>query len=175
MLIELLRDGAQAVPDQPLVVTPDRSVSYASCLARSEDLARGLWERSWNRFACQVSDRADLLALLCASTAVGAEACVYPQCAEAVRIDELADRFDHKIVVTDRELALDAAEAVPIDAITAAGPLSPLPPLPDRMPTLILTTGTTGVPKGVRHDWVRLARASRRDERPGVRWLPCTT
>jgi acyl-coenzyme A synthetase/AMP-(fatty) acid ligase len=168
VLIQLLRDGAQAVPDQPVVVTPDRSVSYSACLARSEELARGLWERSWSRFACQVGDRAELLALLCASTAVGAEACVYPECAETVRIDELAMRFDHRIVVTDRELALDAAEAVSIDAITGDGPL---PPVPACMPTMILTTGTTGVPKGVRHDLVRLARARRRVEHPGVRWL----
>ena len=47
-----------------------------------------------------------------------------------------------------------------------------LPPAPERRPVLVLTTGTTGDPKGARHDWSRLVGAVRRpDERPGRRWL----
>jgi acyl-coenzyme A synthetase/AMP-(fatty) acid ligase len=37
---------------------------------------------------------------------------------------------------------------------------------------LILTTGTTGRPKGVRHDWARLVNSVRHpDDRSGARWL----
>src|SRR5262245_10108644 len=77
-LVTLLQDGAVRAPDQPLVLTPDRSVSYAECLARSEALARGLRARAIERFACIVADPAVVLALLCASTAVSSEACLYP-------------------------------------------------------------------------------------------------
>ena len=74
MLIEVLRAGAGAVPDQPLVVSPEQSVTYSASLRRSEALARGLHDRSLERFACVVDNVADLTALLCGSSAVGSGA-----------------------------------------------------------------------------------------------------
>ena len=49
------------------------------------------------------------------------------------------------------------------------GPL----PEPDERPLMILTTGTSGTPKGVRHDWSRLLRAvsAPPDKEHGGRWL----
>jgi acyl-coenzyme A synthetase/AMP-(fatty) acid ligase len=169
VLIQLLRAGAQLVPEQPVVLTPERTVSYASCATRSEDLGQGLLAHSVDRFACVVADVADLLALLCASTAVAAEACVYPANADDSRVAELAAMFDHRVVVSDRDMVLDNAAPVRLSALPTDGEL---PPVPARAPTLILTTGTTGAPKGVRHDWGRLAAAvPQRDARPGERWL----
>ncbi len=41
-----------------------------------------------------------------------------------------------------------------------------------KCPVMILTTGTTGEPKGARHDWRMLLRAVRHpDAMPGTRWL----
>jgi acyl-coenzyme A synthetase/AMP-(fatty) acid ligase len=144
-------------------------VSYSACLARSEALARGLHARSWDRFACVTNDAAALLSLLAASSAVGAEACVYPASADDAQIDQLTVAFDHQVVVSDRPLELAKPEVHALETLPADGEL---PPPPERAPTLILTTGTTGAPKGVRHDWARLAAARpRRDDRPGTRWL----
>ena len=43
---------------------------------------------------------------------------------------------------------------------------------PASRPVLILTTGTTGAPRGVRHDWDRLlARAADATPAPDQRWL----
>jgi acyl-CoA synthetase (AMP-forming)/AMP-acid ligase II len=168
MLIELLRRAADEVPGQPVVLTHQGSLSYADCLSRAEALARGLEARSIERFACLVDDVGKLIALLCAASATGVESCVYPDRLTDDDLHEFAEPFGHEVVVTDRQLA--GTEAVPIEQFADGG--GELPPPPDRAPVLILTTGTTGRPKGVRHDWARLVDSVRHpDEAPGARWL----
>ena len=169
-LITLLRDGAAAAPDAPLVVTPDHELTYADRLARAESFARGLLERSIDRFACVVTDASDVIPLLCASSAVGSEACVFPAASEPALIDEYLTMFKQPVVVSDRELPLEHAEVLAVDDLAVEH--GDLPPTSDRAPTLILTTGTTGHPRGVRHDWSRLvASTGHRDPEPGARWL----
>src|SRR3954471_19662967 len=171
MLIEVLRQAAAKVPDQSIVVSRDRSLSYAECLDRAETLARGLSARSIDRIACLVDDVGELIALLCASSATGTEACVYPDRLDDAGASEFAALFGHDVLATDRRLASSSQPAVVAldDLATEEG--EP-PALPDRAPVLVLTTGTTGAPKGVRHDWARLVGAVRRsDEQPGARWL----
>jgi acyl-CoA synthetase (AMP-forming)/AMP-acid ligase II len=169
MLIELLRSGAAEVPDQPLIVAADRTLSYAEVLNVSENLARGLDRRSIARFAC-LGDATDMLPLVCASTATGAEACVYPSALDSSAVEQYSGLFGHRNVVTALPLLLDSVRMVRVDelAITEGELASP----PERTPALILTTGTTGRPKAVRHDWGRLVAAAKHVEpRPGARWL----
>jgi len=169
-LITLLREGAARAPDQPLVLTPDRSVSYAECLERSEAMARGLRARAIERFACVVAHPVEVLALLCASTAVSSEACLYPADIDEALIDDYLDTFEQKTLITDRPLRVSSAEAISVEELPASN--GPLPPPQAPFPTLILTTGTTGRHRGVRHDWARLVNSVRRsDAAPGSRWL----
>ena len=170
MLIELLRTGAAESPDQPVVQWPGRSVSYSECLTRAEELARGLHNRSIRRFASVVEDVGDLLALLCASSATGSEACVYPERLDEQRIEELTMTFQHPTVITNRQLNLTASHVVKLDVLRVAEGALPTGPL--EFPALVLTTGTTGEQKGTRQDWARLVSSVRHpDERPGARWL----
>lgn len=166
MLIDLLRTAAAEIPDQPLIRTGDATLTYADVLHASEALARGLHHRSIERFAC-LGEAVDVLTLLCASTATGAEACVYPNAADDATIEEYAELFGHDVVVTTRSTS--RATVAPEEI---AAPDRDLPPRPERTPVLILTTGTTGTPKAVRHDWARLVNAAKSiDPRPGTRWL----
>jgi acyl-coenzyme A synthetase/AMP-(fatty) acid ligase len=159
-LFELLSGAAAEVPRQSVVLTPETALSYADCLARAERVATGLSARSIDRFAARVDDVADLVALLCASSLCGSEACVYPAALRAAEVDELAAQFEHHAVITDDVVEELAAVDAPPAAPAAAEPV------------LILTTGTTGSLKGVRHDWRRMVAAVRhRDARPGARWL----
>ena len=168
MLIELVRTGTTAA-DQPLVVTAARDATYADVLARSTALARGLHARAIERFAC-VGHAVDVLPLLVASTAVGAEACVYPSDVDEAAVREYANRFDHSTLITTTTLGGDGLEVLSPDVL--AQDVGELPESPQRAPVLILTTGTTGEPRGVRHDWNRLAAAVKHpDDRPGARWL----
>lgn len=170
MLIELLRTGSAARPDRPALVSADRQITYAEALARSEALARGLHREGIDRFGCQLRDAADVLTLLCGSSAVGSEGCVYPPHLDRAAVGELAAAFDHHVVVTDHEGDLDTTRALPIHGLRSD--IGDLPLAPVRAPTMILTTGTTGRPKGARHDWARLVGSiGRRQGGSDERWL----
>lgn len=171
MLIELVRRAAQRAPEQPAFVRPDGVASYGECLARSEAVARGLDRLGIERFGCALDDSADVLAAIAGSSAVGSEACLYPPDLDATELTEVASRFGHDVVITDRGQSLEGVQNVTLRALEHDS--SGLPPArSDRAPILILTTGTTGEQKGARHDWSRLVHAVRdRDEQPGTRWL----
>ncbi|MGE4428266.1 MAG: class I adenylate-forming enzyme family protein [Solirubrobacteraceae bacterium] len=190
MPIAILRAAAREHPDRTAIATADGSVTYAALVARAEALGRGLLARGIDRFGIAVDDRIDAIALLAAAAAVGREACVYPGDLDAAGIAEHAARFAHRTVVTD---ASDRSAPRPGDETVAAASVGqgvepglpslltvddldagagPATPPPGTAPLLVLTTGTTGVPKGVEHEWGRLAAAVRR--RPaddGHRWM----
>ena len=172
MLISLLREAAGSSADVAMVLSANGAATYASCLDRSNRMAAGLTQRGIERFACVVDDVADLIAVLCASSAVGAEACVYSATLDGPAITALAERFDHQVMITDRP-AIEGMAIVTIEELAdATNDAAALPDPPERAPALILTTGTTGKPKGARHDWARLAAGVRRDDRQrGARWL----
>jgi len=65
---------------------------------------------------------------------------------------------------------IEGAEVVSVDDM--ARPDGPVPAPAAASPVMILTTGTAGYQRGVRHDWRRLVGAMRHaDPVPGARWL----
>ncbi len=161
---------AADAPDRPLVISPKGTFTYGEVLTRSEALARGLQERGVERFGIAADDAADVIMLLVASAMVGAEACTYPRFADEGQINAHAERFGHAVVVTTRDVSLQQAEVVAIDGLAIEQGEAPAEP--ESNPVMILTTGTTGDPKGARHDWARLADAMRPRDEPGkTRWL----
>src|SRR5688500_17294415 len=112
MLINLLRDGAAESPDQVLVAASDRRLTYAEGLARAEGFARGLRERSIDRFGCVVSHAGDMIPLFCASSAIAGEACAYSTALDDAAVDDLAERFGHDVVISDRPMTLRRARVV---------------------------------------------------------------
>lgn len=169
-LIGLLRRAAAVAPDQPAIISADRSLSYAACVERADGLARGLRDRGVERFGCALEDPADVLLVLAASSAVGSEACLYTRGIDADGVDALAATFAHGAVVVDPGMALAGTRALTPDEL--AVPEGEPPAEPARAPVLVLTTGTTGHQRAVRHDWARLVKAvGHADAEPGARWL----
>ncbi|TNM44134.1 acyl--CoA ligase [Nocardioides albidus] len=173
-MIELLRRAAEEGPDRAAVVIHEQVVSYGELLARAEGYAAELTSRGLRRFATFDGDAARVIALLAAASACGVELCQFPP-AEPESVAELAARFDHTVVLS-ADPDLDAGDAEVLDHTVwptvpgAAGAQSS--PAADARPHLILTTGTTGAPRGVRHDWSRLVRGVHRvRETPHERWL----
>lgn len=170
MLIELLRQAATRAPERPLLVTPTAQVTYDEALTRVRSIAQGLWSRSISRFGLDMTNEENILITLIASTAVGTEACVYPQVPDDAGLQRFASTFGHSVVLTDRRRGPLPLTTYALDDIATAD--GDLPPAPSSAPVLILTTGTTGAPKGARHDWSRLAAASHgRDRESPGRWL----
>ena len=162
-MIELLRRADAA---SPAVVTSDGATTYGELVARAEAVAAALHERGVRRFAIINADAATVAALLAGASLAGAEACQYPPDDE---LSEIAARFDHSLAVTRLRPLPDRLHGVDPDELRGAqAPADP----PARRPLLVLTTGTTGTPRGVLHDWNRLLRGTRRiAPAPGERWL----
>jgi acyl-CoA synthetase (AMP-forming)/AMP-acid ligase II len=171
VLIDLLAAGARARSAEPIVVSTRGTVTYAECLARAERFAAGFEALGITRCAVLVGDPADLVAVLCGASAVGVEPCVYPTALDEPAVVELAADFDHDTVVVDGGRAVGPLRTVHVDTLAEAG-TAPLGVRPAVAPVLILTTGTTGRPKGARHDWNRLVPAAQsRAGAPEARWL----
>lgn len=170
MLIDLLRDAAAEAPDRPVVVTTERSLTYSDCLMRAEALARGLLARSMSRAAVAVQEVGELLSVLCAASAIGVEVCVYRDASDAAAVEEQACLLGHTVVLTDWELELSSDfEVIPLADLAVGGALHKSV---EQAPVLVLTTGTTGSPKAVRHDWARLGSTlGRLDVGGPTRWL----
>lgn len=172
MLIDLVRAGAEEAPDRALILAPDGELTYGGALARAEALAAGLRDAGISRFGVAAAGTPDVVVALIAATAVGAEACVYPRDLDAAGWSAFADRLAHEVVLTDEPVALETGRAVPLAELETATPSAAGMQAADSSPVMILTTGTTGTPKGARHDWRRLADAVRHpDDQGGTRWL----
>ncbi len=167
-MIELLRGAVEEVPDQTAVITPDGEHTFRGLLEAAESAAAELAERGIERFAILEDDPATVLVLLAASSLTGAEACVYPLAANDETIAQLREKLDHEVLVSSRpgDGVLPPAELTKSEL----APLKAEPPA--ARPLLVLTTGTSGLPKGARHEWDRVLRVSMRiNPTPDHRWL----
>jgi len=174
-MIELLREIAGRSPDRPAVIGETSRRTYGELVAEAEDLARGLRERGIERFAVVSNDIPLVVALLAAGSLTGIDACVYAPDVAPAEMERQARSFDHAVVVSDRADLLDLdLEGVTVqDAASVHAPGAPIGDPPAVRPLLVLTTGTTGTPRGVRHDWTRqetkVVRAGR--DGSGQVWL----
>lgn len=170
-MFELLQRVADRDPERTAVLTHDRVTSYAELVDTARRIATALHRGGITRFAVGDHEAAPVVALLAGASLAGAEACQYPP-SEPSELSSLAERFDHETMVSGRhDLGDLPARVLTLDELVAdAVPSSADPPA--TRPHLILTTGTTGDPRGVRHDWGRLLRG--RDQTAsgeGQRWL----
>jgi acyl-CoA synthetase (AMP-forming)/AMP-acid ligase II len=173
-LIELLERVADEEPGRVAIVTHATSRSYGDLLADARTVARALARSGTTRLAVVDHEAAVIVPLLAGASLAGVEVTQYPP-AEPDEVRDLLRRFDHDVLVTDRaDLDGLGARVVTTAELLAGGSGDADAPasLPDLRPHLVLTTGTTGAPRGVRHDWSRLLHGSSRI-RPaaGERWL----
>lgn len=166
-MIELIRRVCEVEPSRPAVVTHEGTATYGDLLADAQSNARALLDASVDRFGVDEVDAARVIAAMAAASMVGAEACIYPP-VEIAETRQLLERFDHHVCLTsNREVE---AHATPLTPSASDRPVDTA--LPRSRPHLVLTTGTTGTPRGVRHDWQRLVRGVQRvGSAPADRWL----
>lgn len=170
-MIELLRRAATRDAASVAMIAESGTWTYAALADEAEAFAHGLQAAGIDRFAVVSNDIPRVVALLAASSLIGAEACVYAPDIAPEEMDRQAAAFSHRVVVSDRtDLGEHAVAVVRPDELRAAGPA--LDVLPERRPLLVLTTGSTGTPKGVRHEWSRqLARMEKARDGSGQVWL----
>jgi acyl-CoA synthetase (AMP-forming)/AMP-acid ligase II len=164
-MIRLLELAAATAPDSIAVVTDEHSLTWAELLGRSREVAGALAERQISRFAIVEHDAGIAMALLAGAALAGAEPCQFQPDTDPAELAAQLAQFDHRTVVSRREDI--GAAIVPADLASDRPVLAS-----DAQPLLIRTTGTTGVPKGARHDWsVLSSRVTDATPRPDQRWL----
>ncbi len=169
-MIDLLRRAAVDQPTRAAVVSPRGTTSYGELAAHAQVVADNLSERRIARFAV-LDDRPErVLAVLAGAAAAGVQACVYPLNANATLVQEHRSRFDHGVLVSNR---LGMPGTIATEEMMTATARQPSHRLSAEQPTvLVMTTGTTGHPKGVVHAWSRLlAPTCKIRPRPEDRWL----
>ena len=126
-LIELLR---RADPSRAAVVGDDESHTYGELTARAEHLAAALSDRGIQRLATVTQDAATVVALLAGGSLVGIEVCQYPPTDDPAEVEQLAGRFDHDVVLTDRPASTAWPGGVRIAELESADADRPRPRRP---------------------------------------------
>jgi acyl-CoA synthetase (AMP-forming)/AMP-acid ligase II len=156
-VIDLVRRASARAAHHPAIVDDDRTTTYGDLVAQAESTAAYLKAKGIERFGILDYDAAHLIALLAGAALVGAEPCMFPPIETAEELDEQSARFGHDVVITTHDLdgaattRVDPSEVFAFDGKSMAGAEPG-----ESQPLLVLTTGTTGAPKGIRHDWRRL-------------------
>jgi acyl-CoA synthetase (AMP-forming)/AMP-acid ligase II len=160
-VIELLRRAARRAGSHPAVVDDHGTTTYGELVEQAEGVAAYLRAHGIARFGILDYDASNLLALLGGAALAGVEPCPFPPLETHGELDEQAARFDHTVVVSPYDVAggqttvIDPAVLFGFDGESMRGQNGP-----ERQPLMMLTTGTTGTPRGVLHDWHRLLRPS---------------
>jgi len=164
--------AATRTPDRLAVIDDRRRVTFAELERRSNAIARGL---AAHGIGC-----GDAVGLLCrnhlgfveASTALaklGANTLLLNTGFGARQLGEVADREGVRVIVADEEFAAMVGEGAPdrtlvvgwhdeaggaetLDALAAGHASDPITPPASPGRTTILTSGTTGTPKGARRE-----------------------
>lgn len=156
-MFELISRAAARDADAVALVGESRRWTYGELAETAESFARGLRAQGVERFAVVSNDIPLCVALLAASSLVGVEACLYAPDIALEELERQAGAFDHRAVFATRGdvLALDRPDFCVARPESLATPGEALGQPPAARPLLTLTTGTTGTPRGVRHDWNR--------------------
>ena len=178
-MFELLARVAAQDPGRTAVLTHDESITYGDLASAADRVAASLEREDIRRLAVVDHDASTVVALLSGASAVGTDTCLYPP-EVPDDIKDLLQRFDHAVLVTSRDdlVGLGARAVTPGElGVVGIGGEADTSGFDERIPPasrphLVLTTGTTGAPRGVRHDWERLLRGTERIKPgPDERWL----
>ncbi len=119
-MIELLHRVAASDPDRLAVVDANGECSYHQLAHETDVLAAGLRLADINRFAIVSNDLPLIIGLLAASSLLGAEACVYSPDISPEELSLQVARFDHDVVITDRDdLGAPMANLVNLDEVAS--------------------------------------------------------
>jgi acyl-CoA synthetase (AMP-forming)/AMP-acid ligase II len=154
---------------EPCVIFSGQTFTYGQIRESSAALGKDLSNYRGRRVATYLPDSAQLIILLLALDAVGAEAWLISRDTTESNVSVLLDKFSIPTIFTDqtfsdqRFININSSEPPPETRPSFAGVESKV---------VIFTSGTSGAPKGAAHTWRSLSAAIKRDPKfSGTRWL----
>jgi acyl-CoA synthetase (AMP-forming)/AMP-acid ligase II len=174
-MIALLEAAAADAAERTAIITPDGAPSYGELLDDARGVAAGLQRRGLTRFAVAEPDAAWVVRLLAGAALAGAEPCQYHPDTDAAVLRAETAALKHEVLVTRRDDVGDGSlEVVRPEELLVDAPGRALDTesTGGAQPLVIRTTGTTGAPKGARHDWRVLGQTVETVQpKPDQRWL----
>lgn len=170
---EVFLRAADESPQVLFLLGASESYTYFQAADAARRLASRLRARGITRLACHAIDSPRLVLLMLASALTGCEVCVINREYAGGELEPLLARFDFKHLVDDSGGEFPGVTTHALNALFenlgAEQPLA-IPATEPRL--LVLTTGTTGTPKGAIYTWSNLfAQAKARADLIGTRWL----
>ncbi|HEY3007855.1 MAG TPA: AMP-binding protein [Micromonosporaceae bacterium] len=158
-----LRSAAARGSDRVALIDDDRVVTYGELVSRSERLAGSLRDavrlREGNRIGLLCRNHAAMVEAMVAANLLGADAVLVNTGLSATQLAAVAKEQTLRALVHDDEFASIVAALPPgvaridearLDPLTTRGPGGALPRPGRDGHTIVLTSGTTGTPKGAR-------------------------
>jgi acyl-coenzyme A synthetase/AMP-(fatty) acid ligase len=177
MIHTILRQGKEACPDEPLILSFRKTYSFSCAYHVAARLSEMLTEQKITRVACYVHDCPELVVLLCACSMAGCEACVLNREDSTEEAAGLVRRFNYPTLIADAEMAMPDARCIALAPLIAEAESQKEAPEDSGAEgqdarLLLLTTGSTGPPKGALYSWSKLAGPVKpKPEFRGTRWL----
>ena len=145
--------GAGRHPDRAAIIDDDGVLTYAEVHERTNRLAHAFRPKERVGLLCR-NGRA-FIETMTACTKVGADAILLNTGLSRGQLTQVAQDQEIDRIVADREFAgvlpdVPALFTDELESLIAAGSTAPLPRRPPRGRLIILTSGTTGTPKGAR-------------------------
>jgi acyl-CoA synthetase (AMP-forming)/AMP-acid ligase II len=149
-----LRQAAARDPGRVAVIDDDGPLTYAELLDRTQRLARVLEVAEGDRVGLLCRNSAAMVETLVALTIAGADPVLLNTGLSAPQLAAVAADQKLRLIVHSPEFSPGDVAALPVDRLPeliASAPPGP-PPRPPSRPgrTIVLTSGTTGLPKGAR-------------------------
>ena len=174
MISGLLKNYARSATQRPFLIDAAGEVTAGAALARVESLISVLKGFKSQRVYFYCRDSASLILAVIATEAAGLQCCIINRQATTEEVESILQRLGEGALISDSEAPLNTT-VVPMSSL-AASPVRSGESSNSRADTpgtiVVLTTGTTGLPKAAVHTWDRLlGRLPARDSAHGKVWL----
>lgn len=154
-----LCSAAARSPERVAVIDERGELTYAALLDRAERLARalrgGLGIRAGDRVGILCRNRAGLVEGAAAASLLGADTVLVNTGLSAPQLIAITQEQRIKVMLHDSDLTgvpsgVERLDEARVERLIATAPAGRLTPPPREGRTIVLTSGTTGVPKGAR-------------------------
>jgi acyl-CoA synthetase (AMP-forming)/AMP-acid ligase II len=186
MISGLLERYAISAPERAFVIDARGIVSARGAFEQLPGLVEILKEMGENRVYFYIADSARLVLAVVATEAAGLQCCVLNRQSQPSEIVAILERLGSSVLVTDAALSFPAKRVLLIDDLVRDAATRNIAKKSVDSPVnsgavdygkepgtiVVLTTGTTGIPKAARYTWERLlGRIPSRDAVQGKTWL----
>ena len=170
MISGLLKSYAASAPQRPFLVDAAGEVTAGVAFARVESLVPALRGLKSDRVYFYCRDSARLILAVIATEAAGLQCCIINRQATTEEVEAILQRLGEGVLISDSDAPFNT-RVVPISSLVA--PSTSSNNTATKAGTIVvLTTGTTGLPKAAVHSWDRLlGRLPARDSAQGKVWL----